>query len=189
MLIDGMPAILIGLHALFKFPRRKKVSQGLAGWNPLHRLIGGNAMAHDLGFAGKKPPGGTHLPLAGIVPVNLQRRLGRRHSGHPLIQNFVDVRVLQKILLMGVGQETKWFHLLHHPVFSLIPDILHPVTDSAVFLTGVGIRDDLGAINSRYQQEWGTKIDKFDYVTMAPQYAAGHINQDLLKLFCDESGT
>ena len=56
------------------------------------------------------------------------------------------------------------------------------------FTTGVGIRDDLGAINSRYQQEWGTKIDKFDYVTMATQYAAGHINQDLVKLFCDESG-
>ena len=56
------------------------------------------------------------------------------------------------------------------------------------FPTGVGIRDDLGAINSRYQKEWGTKIDKFDYVTMATQYAAGHINQDLVKLFCDESG-
>ena len=56
------------------------------------------------------------------------------------------------------------------------------------FPTGVGIRDDLGAIDSRYQKEWGTKIDKFDYVTMATQYAAGHINQDLVKLFCDESG-
>ncbi len=54
--------------------------------------------------------------------------------------------------------------------------------------TGTGIRDDLGGINSRYQQEWGTKIDKFDYVTMATQYAAGHINQDLVKIFCDESG-
>ena len=56
------------------------------------------------------------------------------------------------------------------------------------FKTGVGIRDDLGAINSRYQQEWGTKINKFDYITMATQYAAGHINQDLVRLFCDESG-
>lgn len=56
------------------------------------------------------------------------------------------------------------------------------------FPTGVGIRDDLGAINSRYQKEWGTKIDKFDYITMATQYAAGHINQDLVRLFCDESG-
>ncbi len=56
------------------------------------------------------------------------------------------------------------------------------------FATGVGIRDDLGAINSRYQKEWGTKIDKWDYVTMATQYATGHINQDLVKLFCEESG-
>lgn len=56
------------------------------------------------------------------------------------------------------------------------------------FTTGVGIRDDLGAIDSRYQKEWGTKIDKFDYITMATQYAAGHINQDLVRLFCEESG-
>ncbi len=54
--------------------------------------------------------------------------------------------------------------------------------------TGTGIRDDLGAIDSKYQQEWGTKIDKFDYITMATQYAAGHINQALVKLFCEESG-
>ncbi len=56
------------------------------------------------------------------------------------------------------------------------------------FATGTGVRGDLGALNSRYQKEWGTKIDKFDFVTMATQYAAGHINQDLVKLFCDESG-
>lgn len=56
------------------------------------------------------------------------------------------------------------------------------------FPTGTGIRDDLGAIDSRYQKAWGTKIDKFDYVTMATQCAAGHINQDLVKLFCDKSG-
>ena len=56
------------------------------------------------------------------------------------------------------------------------------------FPAGVGIRDDLGAINSRYQQEWGTQIDPWDYITMATQYAAGHINQQLVKLFCDESG-
>ena len=54
--------------------------------------------------------------------------------------------------------------------------------------TGTGIRDDLGAINSKYQQEWGTQIDTFDYITMATQYAAGHINQALVKLFCEESG-
>ena len=57
------------------------------------------------------------------------------------------------------------------------------------FPTGVGIRDDLGAIDSRYQKEWGTKIDKFDYITMATQYAAGHINQELVKLFCEKSGS
>lgn len=56
------------------------------------------------------------------------------------------------------------------------------------FKTGVGIRDDLGAIDSRYQKEWGTKINKFDYITMATQYAAGHLNQDLVRLFCEESG-
>ena len=56
------------------------------------------------------------------------------------------------------------------------------------FVTGTGIRDDLGAIDSRYQKKWGTKIDKFDYITMATQYAAGHINQDLVKLFCENSG-
>ncbi|MDO4936778.1 MAG: FAD-binding protein, partial [Sutterellaceae bacterium] len=56
------------------------------------------------------------------------------------------------------------------------------------FVTGTGIRDDLAAIDSRYQKKWGTKIDKFDYITMATQYAAGHINQDLVKLFCDNSG-
>lgn len=54
--------------------------------------------------------------------------------------------------------------------------------------TGVGIRDDLGAANSRYQQKWGTQIDKFDYITMATQYAAGHINQALVALWYDESG-
>ena len=57
------------------------------------------------------------------------------------------------------------------------------------FATGTGVRGDLGALNSRYQKEWGTKIDKFDFVTMATQYAAGHINQDLVKLFCDEVNT
>ena len=56
------------------------------------------------------------------------------------------------------------------------------------FPTGVGIRDDLGAIDSRYQKEWGTKIDKFNYVTMATLYASGHIKQDLVKLWADKSG-
>ena len=57
------------------------------------------------------------------------------------------------------------------------------------FATGTGIRDDLGAIDSRYQKEWGTKIDKFDFITMATQYAAGHISQDLVKVWCEESGS
>ena len=56
------------------------------------------------------------------------------------------------------------------------------------FPTGVGIRDDLAAIDSRYQKAWGTKIDKFQYIRMATEYAAGHINQSLVKLFCEESG-
>ena len=56
------------------------------------------------------------------------------------------------------------------------------------FATGVGIRDDLGAIDSRYQQEWGTKIDKFEYITMATTCAAGHIRQDLVKLWAEKSG-
>ncbi len=53
---------------------------------------------------------------------------------------------------------------------------------------GTGIRDDLGAINSRYQKEWGTKIDEFDFITMATQYAAGHINQNLVKMWAENSG-
>ncbi|MFU0841573.1 MAG: FMN-bind domain-containing protein [Burkholderia sp.] len=56
------------------------------------------------------------------------------------------------------------------------------------FAVGTGIRDDLGAIDSRYQKKWGTKIDKFEYIAMATTYAAGHLEQDLVKLFCDNSG-
>ena len=56
------------------------------------------------------------------------------------------------------------------------------------FPTGVGIRDDLAAFDSRYQKEWGTKLNKFDYIQFATQNAAGHIKQELVKLFCDESG-
>ncbi len=55
------------------------------------------------------------------------------------------------------------------------------------FPVGTGIREDLAAIDSRYQKKWGTKIDKFEYIAMATQYAGGHINQELVKLFCDES--
>ena len=53
---------------------------------------------------------------------------------------------------------------------------------------GVGLRDDLGAIDSRYQKEWGTKIDKFEYITMATQYASGRIKQELVKKWADNSG-
>ena len=54
-------------------------------------------------------------------------------------------------------------------------------------VTSGGIRDDLGAINSRYQKEWGTKIDKFDYITEMTKVAAGHIDQRLVRLWCEES--
>lgn len=56
------------------------------------------------------------------------------------------------------------------------------------FPVGTGIREDLGAIDSRYQKKWGTKIDKFDFIAMATQYAGGHIHQRLVKLWADRSG-
>lgn len=56
------------------------------------------------------------------------------------------------------------------------------------FPVGTGVREDLGAIDSRYQKEWGTKIDKFEFIAMATQYAGGHVRQDLIKLWCNESG-
>ena len=56
------------------------------------------------------------------------------------------------------------------------------------FSTGTGIRGDLGAIDSRYQKEAGTKIDKFDYIAMATRYAGGHVKQELIKLWADNSG-
>lgn len=55
------------------------------------------------------------------------------------------------------------------------------------FPVGTGVREDLGAIDSRYQKKWGTKIDKFDFITMATQYAGGHIQQDLVRLWCEQS--
>lgn len=55
------------------------------------------------------------------------------------------------------------------------------------FVTGTGIRDDLAAIDSRYQKKWGTKIDKFEYIRAMTTYAAGHLKQDLVKLWADES--
>lgn len=56
------------------------------------------------------------------------------------------------------------------------------------FAVGTGVREDLGAIDSRYQKKWGTKIDKFEFIAMATLYAGGHIQQDLVKLWADESG-
>ena len=56
------------------------------------------------------------------------------------------------------------------------------------FPVGTGVREDLGAIDSRYQKKWGTKIDKFDFIAMATQYAGGHVEQRLIKLWCDHSG-
>ena len=55
-------------------------------------------------------------------------------------------------------------------------------------VTSGGIRDDLGAIDSRYQKEWGTKIDKFDYITEMTKIAAGHLDQRLVRLWAEESG-
>ena len=56
------------------------------------------------------------------------------------------------------------------------------------FSTGTGIRGDLDAIDSRYQKQAGTKIDKFDYIAMATRYAGGHVKQELIKLWADNSG-
>ncbi len=56
------------------------------------------------------------------------------------------------------------------------------------FPVGTGVREDLGAIDSRYQKAWGTKIDKFDFIAMATKYAGGRISQRLVKRWADESG-
>ena len=56
------------------------------------------------------------------------------------------------------------------------------------FPVGTGIREDIGAIDSRYQKAYGTKVDKFEFITMATLYAGGRIQQDLVKLWCAESG-
>lgn len=54
-------------------------------------------------------------------------------------------------------------------------------------VTSGGVRDDLGAIDSRYQKAWGTKIDKFEYITEMTKIAAGHLDQRLVKLWAEES--
>lgn len=56
------------------------------------------------------------------------------------------------------------------------------------FPTGTGIRDDLAAMNSRYQKKYGTVIDKWEFIRAVTTYAAGHLQQDLVKVWCDNSG-
>ena len=56
------------------------------------------------------------------------------------------------------------------------------------FAVGTGVREGFAAINSRYQQKWGTKIDKFDFITIATQTAGGHVDQRLHKTFAERSG-
>ncbi|MDR3052732.1 MAG: FAD-dependent oxidoreductase [Coriobacteriales bacterium] len=54
--------------------------------------------------------------------------------------------------------------------------------------TSGGIRNDLGAVNSRYQQETGTVIDPHEIVREAYHYSAGRIVPDLHYLWTRESG-
>lgn len=56
------------------------------------------------------------------------------------------------------------------------------------FAVGTGVREGFAALNSRYQQKWGTKIDKFDYITLMTKTAGGHVDQRLLKTFAERSG-
>ena len=56
------------------------------------------------------------------------------------------------------------------------------------FGVGTGVREGFAAIGSRYQQKWGTKIDKFDFVTLATQIAGGHVDQRLHLTFAERSG-
>lgn len=56
------------------------------------------------------------------------------------------------------------------------------------FPTGTGIRDDLAAMNSRYQKKYGTVIDKWEFIRAVTTYAAGHLQQDLVKVWCENSG-
>jgi succinate dehydrogenase/fumarate reductase flavoprotein subunit len=55
-------------------------------------------------------------------------------------------------------------------------------------LTSGGIRNDLGAINSRYQQETGTVIDVQEIVRDAYHYSAGRMVPDLHYVWAAESG-
>lgn len=61
-------------------------------------------------------------------------------------------------------------------------------TEILVIGCGTGIRDDLAAMNSRYQKKNGTVIDKWEFIRAVTTYAAGHLQQDLVKVWCDNSG-
>ena len=56
------------------------------------------------------------------------------------------------------------------------------------YAVGTGVREGFAAIGSRYQEKWGTKIDKFDFITIATKAAGGHVDQRLLKTFAEKSG-
>ena len=56
------------------------------------------------------------------------------------------------------------------------------------YSTGTGIRGDIASIDSRYQKKEGSKIDKFDFIAMATRYAGGHVKQELIRLWADNSG-
>lgn len=55
------------------------------------------------------------------------------------------------------------------------------------FITGGGVRDDLGAANSRYQQANGYTIDKQEMARDMVHYAAGQSNQALQMMWYDYS--
>lgn len=55
------------------------------------------------------------------------------------------------------------------------------------FAGGGGVRDDLGAIGSRYQIEEGMNIDKQEIIREMQHYASNRCNQKLYKLWADES--
>lgn len=56
------------------------------------------------------------------------------------------------------------------------------------YAVGTGVREGFAAIGSRYQEKWGTKIDKFDFITYATKTAGGHVDQRLLRTFAERSG-
>ena len=55
------------------------------------------------------------------------------------------------------------------------------------YAVGTGVREGFAAIGTRYQAKWGTKIDKFDFITIVTKASGGHVDQRLLKTFADRS--